>query len=102
MVGEILTGVYWWFVFNIDSICYSWHIDNQEVKIVVQIDYPVPSVHIPVNDNTKRSTLTTSITSDGYRMKPFMIVDRATVEAKSDSTDTTVRMCSPPHCRMPS
>jgi hypothetical protein len=34
--------------------------------------------------------LTASITTDGYRMKPFVIVDRATVEAKCDSTETTV------------
>jgi hypothetical protein len=48
---------------------------------VVLIDDPDPSVPVPVNRHTKRSTLTACIAADGYRMKPFVIVDRATVEA---------------------
>jgi hypothetical protein len=52
------------------------------VTVVVPIDYPDPSVPVPVNRHTKRSTLTACIAADGYRMKPFVIVDRATMEAE--------------------
>jgi hypothetical protein len=68
------------FVFNVDETGCSEHIDSHEVTVVLPIDYPDPSVPVPVNCHTKRSTLTACIAADGYRMKPFVIVDRATME----------------------
>jgi hypothetical protein len=88
------------FVFNVDEFGCSSHIDGHEATIVVPIDYPDPSVPVPVNRHTKRSALTACIAADGCWMKPFVIADRATVEAEGDSTDTTARMCSSPHKRI--
>jgi hypothetical protein len=69
------------FVFNVDETGCSEHIDSHEVTVVVPIDYPDPSVPVPVNRHTQRWTFRACIAADGYWMKPFMIVDRATVEA---------------------
>jgi hypothetical protein len=41
------------FVFNVEETGCSEHIDSHEVTIVVPIDYPDPSVPVPVNHHTK-------------------------------------------------
>jgi hypothetical protein len=46
------------------------------------MDYIHPSVPVPVDRHSKRSTLTACIAADGSRMKPFVIVQRATAEAE--------------------
>jgi hypothetical protein len=70
------------FVFNVDETGCSEHIGNHEVTTVVPIDYADPLVPVPVNRHTKGSILRTCIASDGHRMKLFVIVNRATVEAE--------------------
>jgi hypothetical protein len=82
ILGEKLMGISRRFVFNVDETRCSEHIDSQEATVVLPIDYPDPSLPIPVNLPTKRSTLTACIAADGYQMKPFVIVDRATVGAE--------------------
>jgi hypothetical protein len=82
ILSEKLLGVSRRFVFNVDETGCLEHIDSHEVTIVVPVDYPDPSVPVPVNRHTERSTLTACIAADGYWMKPFLIVDRATVEAE--------------------
>jgi hypothetical protein len=82
ILSEKLMGISWRFVFNVDQTGWSEHIDSHEVTIVLPIDDPDPSVPVPVNRHTKRSSLTACIAADGYRMKPFVIVDRAIMEAE--------------------
>jgi hypothetical protein len=82
ILSEKLMGVSRRFVFKVDETGCSEHIDSHEVTVVVSIDYPDPSVPVPVNRHTKRFTLTACIAADGYRMKPIVMVDRATVEAE--------------------
>jgi hypothetical protein len=65
------------FLFNVNKIGCSEHIDNPEVIIVLLIDYPDPLVPVLVNRHAKRSKLTACVAADGYRMKLFVIVDRA-------------------------
>jgi hypothetical protein len=82
ILSEKLMGASRRFVFNVHETGCSEHIDSHEVTVMVPIDYPDRPVPVPVNRHTKRSTLTACIAADGYRMKPFVIVDRATVEAE--------------------
>jgi hypothetical protein len=70
------------FIFNIDEAGSSEHGDKQEVKVLVPLDYPDPSIPVPFDRHSKRSMLTACIAADGYRMKPFIIVDRVTAEAE--------------------
>jgi hypothetical protein len=56
--SEKLMGVSRRFVFNVDETGCSEHIDSHEVTIGVPIEYPDPSVPVPVNRHTKRSILT--------------------------------------------
>jgi hypothetical protein len=79
---EKLMGVSRRFVFNVDETGCSEHIDSHEMIVVVPIDYPDPSVPVPVNRPTQLSILTACIAADGYQMKPFIIVDRATLETE--------------------
>jgi hypothetical protein len=81
ILSEKLMGVSRRFVFNIDETGCSEYIDSHEVTIVVPIDYPDRTVPVPVNCHTKRSRLTGFMAADGYRMKPFVIANRATMEA---------------------
>jgi hypothetical protein len=75
-----VTGIPRQFVFNVDETGCSDRSDSRETRVVVPADYPEPTVPVPVDRHTKRSTLTACIAADGFRMKPFVIVDRSTVE----------------------
>lgn len=68
------------FVFNVDESGCSDHTDSHEVRVIAPVDYPNPSVPVPYDRHSKRSTLVACIAADGFRMKPFVIVHRATVE----------------------
>jgi hypothetical protein len=68
------------FVFNVDETGCSEYSDSREVRALVPIGYPAPSVPVPVNCHSKRSTLTVCIAADGFRIKSFLIVSRATAE----------------------
>jgi hypothetical protein len=80
ILSEKLMGVSRRFVFNVEETGCSERIDSHEVTIAVPTDYPDPSVPVPVNCHTKRSTLKACIAVDGYEMEPFVILDRATVD----------------------
>jgi hypothetical protein len=77
---EKVQGIPRAFVFNVDETGCSEYSDSREVRALVPIDYPAPSVPVPVNRHSKRSTLTACIAADGFRAKPFLIVSRATAE----------------------
>jgi hypothetical protein len=47
---------------------------------LVPRDYAHPSVPVPVDRHSRRSTFTAGIAVDGFRAKPFVIVPRVTVE----------------------
>jgi hypothetical protein len=68
------------FIFNTDEIGYSDHTDSREVRVIAPTDYPDPSVPLPYDRHSKRSTFVACITADGIRMKPFAIVPRFTAE----------------------
>jgi hypothetical protein len=65
ILSEKLIGVSRRFVFNVDETGCSERIDSHEVTVVVPIDYPDPSVPVPVNRHTRRSTLTACMAADG-------------------------------------
>jgi hypothetical protein len=102
IISGKLMGVSRRFAFNVDETGYSKHIDSHEVTIVVPIEYPDPSVLVPVSRDTKRSMLTACIAADGYWMKSFVIVDRATVEAEVRLSGYDSSNVFSPHKRMPS
>jgi hypothetical protein len=70
------------FVFNVDEAGCSEQGDKREVTVLVPRDYARPSIEVPFDRHSKRSTLTACIAADGYRMKPFIIVDRVTMESE--------------------
>jgi hypothetical protein len=53
ILSEELIGISRRFFFNVDEIGCSGHIDSHEATIVVPIDYPDPSVPVPVNRHTR-------------------------------------------------
>jgi hypothetical protein len=77
---EKVQGIPRAFVFNLDETGCSESLDSREVRALVPIDYPAPSVPVPVNRHSKRSTLTACIAADGFRAKPFLIVSQSTAE----------------------
>jgi hypothetical protein len=68
------------FLFNMDETGCSDHSDSREVRVIVPIDFGEPSVPVPFDRHPKCSTFVACIAADGFRMKPFAIVDRVTVE----------------------
>jgi hypothetical protein len=68
------------FLFNMDEIGCSDHSDSREVRVIVPIDYGEPSVIAAFDRHSKRSTFMACIAADGFRMKPFAIVDCVTAE----------------------
>jgi hypothetical protein len=65
-------------IFNIDETGCSDFGDQRELTVLVPYVCQANSVPVPVSRHTKRSTLTACIAADGYRMRPFVIVDRLT------------------------
>jgi hypothetical protein len=58
------------FVLNVDETGCSDHPDSHEVRVIAPVDYPDPSVPIPDDRHSKRSTLVACIAADGFRMNP--------------------------------
>jgi hypothetical protein len=79
-LSSIIDGIPRESVFNMDETGYSDHTDSREVRIIAPIDYPDPSIPIPYDRRSKRSTFVACIAADGFRMKPFAIVPRFTGE----------------------
>jgi hypothetical protein len=77
---EKVQGIPRAFMFKVDGTgCWEYS-DSREVRALVPIDYRAPSVPVPVNRHSKRSTLTACIAADGFRAKSFLIVSRTTAE----------------------
>jgi hypothetical protein len=70
------------FIFNIDEGGRALFSERREIKVLVPLDYPDPSIRVPFDRHSKQSTMTACIAADGYRMKPFIVVDLVTAEAE--------------------
>jgi hypothetical protein len=81
-VAVAIEGVPRRFVFNVDEAGCSENADKREVRVLVPLDYPRPEAEVPFDRHAKRSTLTACIAADGFRMKPFLIISRLTIEAE--------------------
>jgi hypothetical protein len=68
------------FILNADETGCADFTDSREVKVIVPYDFERNSVPLPVDRHVKRATLTACIAADGFRMRPFVIVDRKTME----------------------
>jgi hypothetical protein len=75
-----IEGVPRQFIFNVDEAGCCDYADKRELTVLVPLDFPEPSIPIPVDRHSKRSTLTACLAADGYRMKQLIIVDRVTCE----------------------
>jgi hypothetical protein len=68
------------FIFNVDETGCSRWTDKRELHVVVPEEEPADTVDIPMSRNCKRHTLTACIAGDGAVMKPFIIVNRKTID----------------------
>jgi hypothetical protein len=76
-----LEGVPAAFVYHVDETGGSESEDAQETRILVPDPYPGSSINVPVDRNTRRSTLVGAIASDGSTVRPMVIVERVTIES---------------------
>jgi hypothetical protein len=67
-------------IFNVDEKGCSEHGDRREVKVIVPLEHPDPSLYLLFDRHAKLSTLTASIAPEGFGLKPLMIVHRLTAE----------------------
>jgi hypothetical protein len=68
------------FIFNVDETgCNDW-VDKRELHVLVPSDYKYETIPLPIDRNSKRSTLTACISPDGLALKPFVIIDRVTID----------------------
>ena len=79
-LGSIVEGIPREFVFNMDETGCSDDSDAREVRVIAPAAYPDESIPVPYDRHSKRSTFVACIAADGFRMKPFVIVPRATAE----------------------
>jgi hypothetical protein len=79
-LSSMVHGVLREFLFNMDEAGCSDHSDSRDVRVIVPIDFGEPSVPVPFDRHSKHSTFVAYIAADGFRMKPFAIVDRVTAE----------------------
>jgi hypothetical protein len=68
------------FIFNMDETGCIEHVDTHRHKVVVPFSFPNKVIPVPVNRHDKRATMAVCIAADGFRMKPFVIIPRKTVE----------------------
>jgi hypothetical protein len=69
------------FLFNMDETgCCDW-VDKKEIHVLVPSSYKEKTIEFPVDRNSKRSTLFACVSADGLAMKPFIIVNRLTLDA---------------------
>jgi hypothetical protein len=68
------------FVFNVDETGCPEFSDRREQKVIVPSDFRGNATPLPVDRHSKRSTLTACIAADGSLLRPFVIVDRVTIE----------------------
>jgi hypothetical protein len=68
------------FVFNVDETGCSRWTDKRELHVVVPEEEKADIIDIPLSRNCKRHTLTACIAGDGSVMKPYLIVNRKTID----------------------
>jgi hypothetical protein len=57
-------------------------VGKKEIHVLVPSSYEEKEIAIPVDRNSKRFTLTACISADGQAMKPFVIINRVTINQK--------------------
>jgi hypothetical protein len=68
------------FVFIVDETgCQAWS-DSHDCRVLVPESFSGNTIKIPVDRNSKRSTLVGCIAADGASLRPLIIVDRKTME----------------------
>jgi hypothetical protein len=68
------------FTVNADETGCSDYSDQREIRVLVQACCDATSVPVRADRHAKRSTLTSCIGADGFQIRPFVIVSRATAE----------------------
>jgi hypothetical protein len=63
-----------------DEAGYSDHTDSREVRVIALIDDPDPSIPVPHDRHSKRSTFVACLSADRLQVKRFAIVPRFTTE----------------------
>jgi hypothetical protein len=79
-LSEIMRMIPSGFIYNMDETGCSEFVDSCELMVVVPDSYKQTSISVPVNRHTKRSTLTCCISADGLSLKPYVIIDRVTID----------------------
>jgi hypothetical protein len=77
-VRGILTG----FIFNLDETGCSECQDTHEMKAMVPAEHEGDIIPVPVDRHSKRSTMVGCISARGHRMKPCILLGRATTESE--------------------
>jgi hypothetical protein len=67
-------------ILKVDETGCSERGDRQEVKVIVPVEHPDPSLNLLFDRHAKLSALTACIAGDGIGLRPFMIVHRLTAE----------------------
>ena len=70
------------FILNIDEVGFQDYSDNGDIMCIVPIEYVGNEIAIPVNRETKRSTLLAGIYADGSRAKSMIVLTRSTIETE--------------------
>jgi hypothetical protein len=83
--GRRIAGVPRQFVFNVDETGRTDFGDKRETTVLVPSTCEGRSVRITVDRHAKRSTPTACIAADGYRARPFVIVEGHTAEMELSS-----------------
>jgi hypothetical protein len=78
--SQILKTIPARFIFNMDETGCSEFVDKCELMVVFPDSYSLPNIAIPVDRHTKRSTLTCCISADGQSLKPYVIIDRVSLD----------------------
>lgn len=68
------------FLLNIDESGYQPYCDAMKTKCVVPVEYEGKHVYFGVDRGAKRSTMLAGIFGDATTLKPFIIIERATIE----------------------
>ena len=79
LLASDLEGVPAHLVFNADECGFDEWQDRQTCQAIVPSHYAKNSILVPVNRQTRRSTLLACIAADGSNLQPFVIVSRKTV-----------------------
>jgi hypothetical protein len=82
ILEEKVRGIPADWIFNLDETGCAEFQDTHEMRVVVPVEYEGDTIPVPVDRHSKRSTLVGCISAGGYRMKPCILLERATVESE--------------------